>query len=155
VGQLEAEGGRVGASFSLSPRLPLRLGIDGGAVYGRRSDPLGTIDVVLISGALALTGFVSVAHGTLEFGPEVESGGLWAHGNASRPGVIASGGTTLVIATSFAATLRGRLGDRSWLGVAVRGGVVLRGATLLADAREAGGFTGAMLGARAGVSFDP
>jgi hypothetical protein len=69
--------------------------------------------------------------------------------------VPASSGSAFVLATSLAATVRGRLGDRLWLSAALRGGAVLRGETLLADTCEAAGFSGAMLGVRVGVGFDP
>jgi hypothetical protein len=154
VGHLAAEGGRLGASIALSSRVPLRLTLDGGALFGTRFDRLGSIDVVFGSGALGLVGQLPIARAIVELGPEIELGGVWARGHAFDPAVAEAAGSAFIVATSFGATVRGRLGDRVWLSAALRGGAVLRGAELLAETREAGGFTGAMLGVRAGLGFD-
>ncbi|APR78886.1 Hypothetical protein A7982_04233 [Minicystis rosea] len=155
VGHLHAEGGRIGASIALSSRVPLRLTLDGGALFGTSFDRLGSVSVRIVSGALGLAGQVSIARAVLEIGPEVELGGVWAEGHAFDPAVRESHGSAFIVASSLAVTARARLGDRFWLSAALRGGALLRGVMLLAEDREAGGVAGAMLGSRVGIGFDP
>ncbi|MFT3772757.1 MAG: hypothetical protein QM820_45790 [Minicystis sp.] len=155
IGHLHAEGGRIGVSIAPSSRAPLRLTLDGGALFGTAFDRLGSVDVRIVSGALGLAGQVSLARAVFEIGPEVELGGVWAQGHAFDPAVRETSGSAFIVASSLGVTARARLGDRLWLSAALRGGAVLRGVTLLAETREAGGVAGAMLGVRVGVGFDP
>ncbi len=154
VGHLHAEGGRLGASIAFSPRVPLRLTLDGGALAGSSFDRLGSVSVQLGSGALGLAGSFSISRAILEVGPEVELGGVWAQGHAFNAGVREESGSAFIAAASLAAMARAPLGDRLWLHAALRGGAVLRGVTLLAETREAGAVAGAMLGVRVGVGLD-
>jgi hypothetical protein len=147
------DGARVGASIAL-PRRALRLIADAGAGYAHGSDPLGNIDLVVVSGALGLAGDLAIGSAHLELGVVIEPGAAWGSGRASSAKDHGSAVLDFVLVTSALATLRAPVKDRVSLLVTTIAGPVVRGVQLLANGHSAGGFSGGILGLRAGVGFD-
>jgi hypothetical protein len=147
-------GGRAGASTTIVPAIPILFTVDGGAVSGKAFDRLGTIDVMVLSGALGLAYRGSLGGAIVETGPSIELGALWASGHPYDAATAGSSGRALVVVTSVEAAARGRVAERVWLDAALHGGVVMKGATLFADTREASAFAGGTLALRIGVGVD-
>jgi hypothetical protein len=162
VAGLRLTGGVVAPWNADGTRLRLRL--DGGVSFGSGASLLGDADVLVATGAVAVT----FARGTsvqMELGPRVELGVARAAGRAttgrSAAGVTASEDEALMAGVGLIAGLRGRL-SASWSasleleGQWVFGGVDARsfdGVTGL-DVRVVGVF-GPSLALRAGIVWDP
>jgi hypothetical protein len=146
-------GGRAGASIALPPR-PLRLIADVGCGYGRGTDPLGSIDLVVASGSLGLAAEWALWRARVEVGLKAEPGAAWAAGHPWSPRDRGSSTLGFVLAAASEGTLRAPLTDRASLLVTASLGGVVRGLTLFANARSAAGFAGGVLGLRAGADFD-
>src|SRR5262249_21027266 len=78
-------GGRVSAEVPLVPSGSVDLSLDGGGSYGAVSDPLGQVDVGLVTGGVGAS--VCRAFDGLHFalGPRVELGVAYAGGRPSAP----------------------------------------------------------------------
>jgi hypothetical protein len=145
-------GGGAGASIPAG-RGPLRLRIDAGAWYGRARDPIGEIDLWLVTGALGGSVSATFEATEIEVGPRVELGYAHAEGRTTQQDVATEGGGTFVSILSLPATGRVRLASSLWAGIDLELGAVLHGLRAQADDRASGGLRGAALSARFGLAL--
>lgn len=142
----------------------VRLRADGGVMFGSGASLLGDVDVLVATGAVALT-FTRGAAVAVELGPRVEVGVARAVGRItaghSATGVTVGEDEAALVGVGLVAGVRGRL-SATWAasleleGQWVFGGVDARAvdrATGL-DVRAAGVF-GPAVALRAGVAWDP
>lgn len=143
-------GARLAASSPLVG--PLRLRADAGAAYGRTSDPLGGIDLWMVTAAVGPSLGRAWEHGSAELGPRVELGWGSARGLPAHAGIEGQRASTLLVITTLAATSRLRLGTRFWATLDGEVGPVVHALTALVNTRASSGFGGAMVGARLGLA---
>jgi len=132
---------------------PLRFHADAGAAFGSAHDPLGSVQLTLVSGAAGLALLGRAGPLSVEIGPRLEAGPIEARGSpiaASAQGARLDG--ALVAASLFAGL--GIAWSPRWLGVlAFDVGDALVGLEARSDNRPTAGTTGPMLGARVGFSY--
>jgi hypothetical protein len=127
--------------------------MDAGAAFGSNHDPVGDVDLVLVSGAAALT-LTGWAYGVLgEVGPSVELGWARAKGVPLAPLVQGSQVEAAVVVTSLRAAA-GYVIAAHWRAVA---GLEVGGTPAALDVRAEGrrvaGIGGAEMGARIGLGY--
>ncbi|MFO0628599.1 MAG: hypothetical protein U0325_23700 [Polyangiales bacterium] len=145
-------GGRVALGYLPSDRWPLRLRLDLGAQRGTAFDPLGEIDLGMVTGALGATLTAGGERVALELGPRVEAGWSWVTGRPTVAGVRGGQGDAAVFFLSVIATLRVRVSPRWWTTLDATAGTPLRAVVIESGAARAAGFTGPMLTLGLGVA---
>jgi hypothetical protein len=147
-------GPRIEVQWPAPRGVPLRLTVDAGAAFGSNHDPVGDVDLVLVSGAAALT-LTGGAYGIQgEMGPSVELGWARAKGVPLAPLVQGSQVETAVVVTSLRAAA-GYAIAAHWRAVA---GLEVGGTPAALDVRAEGrrvaGIGGAEMGARIGLGYN-
>lgn len=145
-------GGRVAVSYLPSPRWPLRLRMDLGAQSGTAFDPLGEIDLGMVTGAVGATLTAGGERVALELGPRVEAGWSWVTGRPTVAGARGGQGDAAVFFLSVLATLRVRVSPRWWTTLDATAGTPLRPVVIESGAARAAGFSGPMLTLGLGVA---
>ncbi len=145
-------GGRVAVSYLPSPQWPLRIRLDLGAQSGTAFDPLGEIDLGMVTGALGATLTAGGERVALELGPRVEAGWSWVSGRPTVAGVRGGQGDAAVFFLSVLATLRVRVSPRWWTTLDATAGTPLRPVVIESGAARAAGFSGPMLTLGLGVA---
>jgi hypothetical protein len=145
-------GPRVEVAASLGST-PLRFHADAGAAFGSAHDPLGSVQLTLVSGSAGLALLGRAGALSVEIGPRIEGG--WIRARGSPIGTSAGGGR--LDSAFMAASLFGGLGiawSPRWAGVlAIDVGGAFVGLEARSDNRPTAGTTGPMLGARVGFSY--
>lgn len=144
---------RVGVTARLGEHLPLWLAADGGVAYAGGEDPLGRIDAVTATAALAISYGVELGPALLLLGPRAELGWTHGFGTAASPDVTARDADDLVALLTAEARVELRLSGRASLSLAVGGGGVVTPLELLAAGRAVVSQRGALVVARLGLSF--
>lgn len=144
-------GGRLGSSFPLGARV--RLSLDAGALYGTATDPLGDVEITLVSGRAGVALASETESLSAALGPRLELGWGHAEGRPFEVGTRGDSGGAFVATTSLAASLRVRLVDRWWALIEPEVGGVLRGFRARADERAPAGVTGALAGVGVGIAL--
>lgn len=145
-------GGRVALSYLPSPQWPLRVRLDLAAQSGTAFDPLGEIDLGMVTAALGATLTAGGERVALELGPRVEAGWSWVTGRPTVAGVRGGQGDAAVFFLSVLATLRVRVSPRWWTTLDATAGTPLRPVVIESGAARAAGFTGPMLTLGLGVA---
>jgi signal transduction histidine kinase len=148
----QVHGGRVAVSYLPSPTWPLRIRLDVGAQRGTAFDPLGEIDLGMVTGALGATLTAGGERVALELGPRVEAGWSWVSGRPTVAGVRGGQGDAAVFFLSVLATLRVRVSPRWWTTLDAAAGTPLRPVVIESGAARAAGFSGPMLTLGLGVA---
>jgi hypothetical protein len=133
----------------------LRIHADAGALYGSASQPVGTIDEFLGTGALgvAIAGGAGALLG--EVGPRFEVGGGWVAGHSITPNAATDSGAYPVAFLSMVGSVRVRIAPDWWLHADVEAGAAVVSLLATVDGARAGGFWGPMAGIRIGIAGEP
>jgi hypothetical protein len=142
----------VAVAYQLSTSA-LWLRFDGGALFGTGHDPLGDVDIGMVTGALAvLFSTPREAAFAAAIGPRVELGVAWASGSPQ------SQSTSSYVASGFIATASAlgafhfRIADSWRLAVELQGGATVAPFEAFADTRRVSAVEGAMFGVGLGVA---
>jgi hypothetical protein len=146
-------GPRAELSIRLTRALPLRVRADVGAAFGTAHDPIGDIDLVLVSGALGLAASSEVGPLRAEVGPRFEMGWAHARGVPFDTTVLGSSASGATIAGLLDAQMWFRVASRAWLSTGVAAGDTFLGLDARADGRRAAGIGGPTMGVRVGAGM--
>jgi len=146
-------GPRADLAASSSATGRLRLHLDAGAAFGSAHDPLGSIELALLSGAASLTLLGHAGAISMEIGPRMKVGWIDARGSPISPGTRGGQLDGTFIAASLLAVL-GIQWSARWEGIfSVDVGDAFAGLEVRSDSRPAAGTIGPMLAARIGFSY--
>lgn len=141
----------------LSGTVPLalsrvRLRGDLGGSLGTVTDPLGSVQVSILSGGIAAL-LMTEGRPTLVLGPRLEIGYSYGSGATQRPTTTTRGdGSTFIGASLIAGVHAPMLGPLSAL-LEIEMGASLRGQEVFANDRLIASTTGPFAGARAGIAY--
>ncbi|HVW30501.1 MAG TPA: hypothetical protein VHC69_34325 [Polyangiaceae bacterium] len=142
-------GGALSVSLPIGDLFAVQAGADAG--YGDSHVETGTVGITALTGSAGIAA-VAGATTTLEIGPVVHAGYVWANGVASTTQVRGSTYSSFVALGVLSTTLRvpGR-GFTALAGFDV--GAALASAWFLADNQRAAGFGGVCVGVRLGAAL--
>jgi len=142
-------GGAVSVSVPLGTPWAVHAGADAG--YGDSRVANGTVGVTAVTGSAGIAAVAGNAT-TLEVGPRVHAGYVWASGSPSSRATSGSSYSHFVALAALSATLRvPASGFTALCGLDV--GAVFEEASFLADNARVAGFGGVMLAARLGLGI--
>jgi len=142
-------GGAVSVSLPVERSWAAHAAVDAG--YGDSHVASGTVGITAVTASAGIAAVAGHAT-TLEVGPVIHAGYVWAHGSAGSATTLGRDYSHIVALAGVSATLRVPARGFSALAGFDVGGV-LEQASFLADTTRVAGFGGVSLGLRLGAAF--
>lgn len=150
-GGVAPAGGRV--VLDLPVAAGVRLALDAEAVFGSAYHPLGSIDLGLASGGIALRYDASLDVLRVGLGLRVAGGGAWTAGHPSTSGAVGASGSGFVLIVGGVLVVDVPLGDVVSARLDVEGGGAPVGFLAYVDTAPVAGFVGGYLAASLGLAL--